>query len=163
MNKSVVLGVNGVLSIFAVIILVKVYHYLVDMESCPCFQSSQHKDMKVDLEYMKFYQVLEIVTTLIFFGSLFIYNLKHKSMKGGGRIGMRFISIISFMILLFIFGYMTYNVLGFYMSIKDSCKCANKWQKYFIYLQGIGASISTLRLLYGFLLVVMIILAGIKL
>ena len=84
-------------------------------------------------------------------------------MKGGGRIGMRFISIISFMILLFIFGYMTYNVLGFYMSIKDSCKCANKWQKYFIYLQGIGASISTLRLLYGFLLVVMIILAGIKL
>ena len=150
----------GVLSLISIIILVKIYHYLVDLESCPCFKSGQHEHYKVDIEYMKFYQVLEIITTMIFVVSSFLARSNSKFMKGGSA-GMRMISIMSFLILIYIFGYMSYNVFSFYMSMKDNCKCANKWQKYFIYVQGISSSLSALQLLFGFLLTVMIILTSI--
>ena len=153
--------VNGVFSIVAIIILVRIYQYLTDIESCPCFKSSQHKGYRVNLEYMKFYQVLEIMTLLIFLASTYMLRNK-KIIKGGSRSGITIISILSMLLLLYIFGYMSYNVFAFYMSIKDSCKCADKWQKYFIYIQGLSSSVSTLQLLLGFIFAVILILSSIK-
>lgn len=152
---------NGIFSIVAIIVLVQIYQYLTDIESCPCFKSSQHKGYRVNLEYMKFYQVLEIMTLLIFLASSYMLRNK-RLMKGGSKSGMNIISILSMLLLLYIFGYMSYNVFAFYMSIKDSCKCADKWQKYFIYIQGLSSSVSTLQLLLGFLFAVIIILTSIK-
>ena len=45
MNKGTGLNiVNGIFSIIAIIVLVQIYKYLSDMETCPCFKSSQHKE-----------------------------------------------------------------------------------------------------------------------
>ena len=55
-------------SIIAIIVLVQIYKYLTDMESCPCFKSSQIYGYRVNLEY-EILQVLEIMTLLIFLAS----------------------------------------------------------------------------------------------
>ena len=44
---------------------------------------------------------------------------------------------------------MTYNVFHFFVNMKNECKCANKWQKYFIYAQGINTSLATLQMVFG--------------
>ena len=92
---------NGIFSIVAIIVLVQIYQYLTDIESCPCFKSSQHKGYRVNLEYMKFYQVLEIMTLLIFLASSYMLRNK-RLMKGGSKSGMNIISILSMYFYIFL-------------------------------------------------------------
>ena len=66
---------------------------------------------------------------------------------------MKILLFITMFILLFISGYMSYNVAGFYLNVKKECACVNKWQKYFVYLEGIFNSIYFLRILYILLFV----------
>ena len=150
------------ISVTAVIILVKIYHYLNDLQNCKCFQIQNGMKYTADLEFMKFYQVLEIVSFVLFIISTYMLNQRRFSSIGGAKHGLRFISILSFIVLLYIFGYMSYNVFNFYMNMKKDCKCADKWQKYFIYAQGITTSISTLQLGFGFLFTMSIILVSSK-
>lgn len=151
-----------IVSIAAVVILVKIYHYLTELENCKCFQIQNGLKYTADLEFMKFYQVLEIVSFVLFFISTYMLNQKRFSTRGGAKHGLRFISILSFIVLIYIFGYMSYNVFNFYMNMKKDCKCADKWQKYFIYAQGLTTSVSTLQLAFGFLFTMSIILVGMK-
>lgn len=137
-----------------ILILVKIYHYLVQLEFCECF--NQNKDYKTDIEYMKFYQVLEIISASILFGFLFI-SKKSKFMKKSLG-GINWWTLFAFVINLYIFGYMSFNTFRFYINMNNDCKCANKWQKYFIYLQGVTSSITALRLAVGFLFVISILL-----
>ena len=83
---------------------------------------------------MKFFQVLEMITYSIVIFSLI--SIKYAK-KGGKNFMMSLVSFISVLIALFIMGYMGYNVIHFYKSLKNDCVCANQWQKYFIYAQGI--------------------------
>lgn len=145
----------------SIFILVKIYHYLSQLDHCQCFQIQKNQHYKIDIEFMKFYQVLEIFSFTIFFLSTILLK-KHSKMNGGSRSTLRFINALSFIILLYIFGYMTYNVFHFFVNMKNECKCANKWQKYFIYAQGIGTSLATLQMVFGFLLSISIISSTLK-
>lgn len=151
-----------VVSVTAVVILIQIYHYLTELQNCKCFQIQNGMKYTADLEFMKFYQVLEIVSFILFFISTYMLKQKRFSTRGGAKQGLRFISILSFIVLLYIFGYMSYNVFNFFMNMKKDCKCADKWQKYFIYAQGLTTTISTLQLAFGFLFTMSIILVGMK-
>ena len=143
------------LSGVSLFILISVYTYLNQIKGCDCFIENQHSKYKVNIEFLKFYQILEIITLFIFIVMITIY--KNDIYKGGNKLGIKFFISLSMIVLLFITGYMSYNSLIFYLTSKKDCKCVNKYQKYIIYLQGIFNSIYFLRLVYLLFFVLLII------
>jgi hypothetical protein len=129
-----------ILSVILILILLYTYYYLVELSQCPCFVANQHD--KLYLDYMKFYLLLDLFTIVI---ALFITKkINHMD---------HILVIFSVLLVIFMHGYMTYNVYYFYKSIKSYCDCANQWQKYFIYYEGIVAGLVTLQYLISFLLI----------
>jgi hypothetical protein len=132
------------LSVILIIILLYTYYYLVELSNCPCFVANKHD--KLYLDYMKFYLLLDLFSIVI---SLFLVK-KIKNMN-------HLLVIGSVLLVIFIHGYMTYNVYYFYKSIKAYCECANQWQKYFVYYEGIVAGLVALQYVISFLLIVILI------
>ena len=145
------------LSAVSLYILLQILSYLNEAESCPCFidESNQSK-YAPDISFMKFYQFLEIFSLLIFLVLVTFYKFPLKKYGNKNNNFLKLLMIISIFMLLFISGYMSLNVGKFYLSVKEDCACVNKWQKYFIYLEGISNSIYFLRLLYIFLFVLIL-------
>ena len=149
--------IHLLLSLLSLYILLQVLTYLNEVESCPCFIDEINKTKyRPDISFMKFYQFLEIFSLLIFLILITFYKfpLNKNSKKSNGF--LKILLFISIFVLLFISGNMSYNVGKFYLNIKEDCYCVNKWQKYFIYLEGIFNSIYFLRLLYVFLFVLIL-------
>jgi len=66
--------------IICLYIFLHTYYYLVEIDNCPCF----HKDGKyeVNIEFMKFFQVLEIfILSVLVFSTLFFKSNSFKSKK----------------------------------------------------------------------------------
>ncbi len=137
------------LSLLSLYILLQVLTYLNEVESCPCFINEINKTKyRPDISFMKFYQFLEIISLIIFLILITFYKFPFKGSKNKNSNIMKILLFITMFILLFISGYMSYNVAGFYLNVKKECACVNKWQKYFVYLEGIFNSIYFLRILY---------------
>lgn len=137
------------LSGISLYILVQVLSYLNEVESCPCFNEQNNKEKySSNIEFMKFYQFLEILSLIIFIVLVNFYKFPLKSSKINNTGMLKIMLLISLFVLLFISGYMSYNVATFYLNMKKECICVNKWQKYFLYLEGIFNSIYFLRILY---------------
>ena len=107
------------------------YYYLKKAEETGCFSS------KVNLKYMEFFQLLEIfaVTLTVLF---LPYVSKRKNKRN--------INIALFMVLvvLYINAYMAINVYEFYNEMKH-CPLMNTWNKWWLYWEGIAATISSVR------------------
>ena len=153
---------QGVLSFISLVILVNIYLYLDSIKDCKCFISNENGENEVDVEFLKFYQILEIVSLFIFLSFVFMYK---SNMNGGNgkNSGVKMFMTLSLLILMFISGYVSYNSFLFYQNVSKHCNCANKWQQYFIYLQGIFNSVFFLRLCFTFILVLLMIFSGFNL
>ena len=149
-----------ILSIISFFILINVYQYLDDLKECSCFVENQHPDYKINIDFLKFYQILEIITLFIFI--VFISMYKSKIFRGGGKDGMRFFVILSTLVFLFITGYVSYSSILLYFMSKKDCMCVNKWQKYIIYIQGTFNTIYFLRILFTLLFVFLLLSFNIK-
>jgi hypothetical protein len=130
--------------VIMMIILIQIYYYLIQINNCECF--NKNDKYSVDVEFMKFYQILEMILLTIFVGTSFITSSKTKQYIP--KMGGIFLSTLTFIILTGISIYMTYNTFNFYMNVKQDCKCANSWYRYFIYFEGIGTFISVLRVIF---------------
>lgn len=138
-------------------ILIQNLSYLNELESCPCFNEQNNKEKySSNIQFMKFYQFLEIASLLIFVILIYFYKFPLKSKQVINKGFFKILLMVSLFALLFISGYMSYNVATFYLNMKKECICVNKWQKYFIYLEGVSNSIYFLRLLYAFLFVILL-------
>jgi len=140
----------NILSIALIIIILYTYYYLVELKNCPCF--IQNKEENLNLEYMKFYTILDLFTILV---SLFF--IKHVK-KIGIEKTSNVLVIFSVLLVAFIHGYMTYNVYHFYNSVKSNCQCVNQWQKYYIYYEGIVSSLVSLQYTISFLLILIMLI-----
>lgn len=137
-----------------VYIFLHTYYYLVDIDNCPCFK----KDGKyaVNIDFMKFFQVLEIFILTIF---LALFLFMKSNFKSNGKVLAKFkegipkiVLLIPVIVLLVISAFMSYNVMNFYINVKEDCKCANSWYRYFIYYEGIVSLISVFRVVISFIL-----------
>lgn len=153
---------QGVLSFISLVILVNIYLYLDSIKDCKCFVSNENGESEVDVEFLKFYQILEIVSLFIFLSFVYMYKTNMNGGKGKNS-GVMLFMTLSLFILMFISGYISYNSFLFYQNVNKHCNCANKWQQYFIYLQGIFNSVYFLRLCFTFILVLLMILSGFNL
>ena len=140
-----------ILSIICIYILVQTYYYLKQANECQCFMKNDEK-YGINIEYMKFFQILHIALFVIFvFWGLLKPTLTIP------KFGENIISTQILVALLFVYGYMFYNVLNFYRNVKSDCKCVDKnMYKYFVYFEGISSFMSVLQIIYSFALVVII-------
>ena len=135
-------------------VFIHTYIYLNQLNTCDCF--NKNDKYFVNIEYMKFFQILEIFIFTIYVGFMFFVNNKFKKINksvNNTLLPAKFIASISLTLLLAISLYMAYNVLGLYTNIKEDCACANSFYKYFVYYQGIVSISSVLRV---FSIVIMI-------
>lgn len=152
-------NIQLLLSIVSFVILLQVYQYLNDIEHCPCFMGKNNGSYQTDITFMKFYQFLEMISLVLFVVLIMFYgNLK--KVGGSKKAFAKFLVIITLAIMLFISGYMSVNVAKFYLNMRDECKCANKWQKYFLYLEGIFNSVYFLRLIFAVLFILFLIVSS---
>lgn len=142
-----------VLYLLVLYIFIHTYIYLENLNNCPCFQIN--KQYAVDIEFMKMYQILEIILFTLYVGLMSFLNKKLIKQKS---ITLKLLASISLILLVGINGYMAYNVLNLYTNIKEDCKCANKFYKLFVYYEGIISMSYVLRLVSLFVTLFIVIL-----
>ncbi len=135
-------------------ILIQTYYYLVQIDNCECF--NKNDKYAVNVEFMKFYQFLEMILLTIFVFIGFLNSLKTKIVIP--KMSGTFLSTLTFVLLLGVSVYMSYNTFNFYMNVKEDCKCVNSWYKYFVYFEGISTFITALRIIFMILLVFMFLI-----
>ena len=136
--------------LLCVYIFVQTYLYLDEIDRCPCF----HKDGKyaVSIDFMKFFQVLEIVILTASLGTMFFLKSKAKVDVKKAQAPTIILSL-TVIIMLIISAFMAYNVINMYTNIKDDCKCVDSWYRYFLYYEGFVSLITVFRFVLVFLLV----------
>ena len=145
-----------VLYLLVVYIFVHTYLYLENLNKCPCFNINPKYN--VDIEFMKFFQIFEILLFTMYFGLMAFLSKKTLIKKPTNNIMLKLLSSISLGLLLFISGYMAYNVLNLYTNIREDCKCANEFYKYFVYYEGILSIANVLRVVSLFVTIFIVIL-----
>lgn len=164
MEKIIYLQI--ILAIISFLILLRVYYYLNDLKVCDCYIENENTNYKVNIDFLKYYQVLEMVSLILFITLVVLYKTKlihnKKINKNIKNFFMKMFIFVILFVLLFLCGYISYNSLLFYLVSKKNCECSDKWQKYFIYIQGISSSIYFLRLLFILILTIMLILFNFK-
>jgi uncharacterized membrane protein YdcZ (DUF606 family) len=139
-----------VLVLYAIIlfIFIHTYLYLNQLNNCDCF--IQNEKYGVNIEFMKFFQILEIFIFTIYVGfMIFVTSKINKEKMPSPKI----LAGISLALLVFISGYMAYNVINLYMTISDDCKCATSVYRYFLYYQGVVGASTVLRFIALFIMI----------
>ena len=136
--------------LLCVYIFVQTYLYLDEIDRCPCF----HKDGKyaVSIDFIKFFQVLEIIILTASLGTMFFQKSKAKVDVKKAQAPTIILSL-TVIIMLIISAFMAYNVINMYTNIKDDCKCVDSWYRYFLYYEGFVSLITVFRFVLVFLLV----------
>jgi len=145
-----------------VYIFLHTYYYLVEIDNCPCFE----KDGKyaVNIDFMKFFQVLEIFILTVFL-SLFLFiktkiNSKDIIPDKFKENVPKIVLLVPVFVMLVISGFMTYNVMNVYFNIKEDCKCTDSWYRYFLYYEGIVSLISVFRVVVSFILLTILFIVA---
>lgn len=148
-------GIQLILSFISISILTSVYMYLDSLKDCVCFLEKQNPNYKINIDFLKFYQILEIFSLFILIVLMIIY--KKKIISGGDKKGIKFFITLTMILLLGLTGYMSYNSIFMYFLSKEDCRCVNKWQKYIVYIQGVLNTIYFLRILFALMIVLLIV------
>jgi hypothetical protein len=121
-----------------------------EIDRCPCF----HKDGKyaVSIDFMKFFQILEIVILTASLAAMFFMKSKGKFKLNKKQGEPTFLLSLTIVIMVIISGFMAYNVINMYTNIKEDCKCVDSWYRYFLYYEGFVSLITVFRFVIIFLL-----------
>ena len=127
-----------ILFIYAILLYLYIhtFYYLKKAEKTKCFTP------KVNLKYMQFFQLLEIVAltlTVLFFP--YFLRMKGKNKK---NISLLEPLLITFVVL-GINIYMAFNVYNFYFELNQCFELKQQWNKWWLYWEGIAAGISSVR------------------
>ena len=146
-----------VLYLLVLFVFIHTYMYLNQLLTCECFV--KNNKYSVNIEFMKFFQVLEIFIFSIYVGfMLFVTSKINKQMPSP-----KILASISLALLICISGYMAYNVVNLYMNISEDCKCANSVYRYFLYYQGVVGASTVLRFIALFIMIGLALLFNQKL
>ena len=141
-----------ILIIYAILLYLYIhtFYYLKKAENTGCFTP------KVNLKYMQFFQLLEIVALTL--TVLFLpYFLKMKNKKGKGYISLLEPVLIT-IVVLGINLYMAFNVYNFYFELKQCFELKNQWNKWWLYWEGIASAIASVRGILALTMLTLIIL-----
>lgn len=153
---NITLNAYVILSVLTIILLVSVFMYLEKLKTCPCYiQSQKNKNVRVDTNFLQAYQVLEILSLVVLLSSIYMYRFAGGKKNKESSQTLMFFMIISGLVFTLINMYLSYNTYLFYQVNDQNCKCVNKWQRFYLYIQGIFGGINAVRgVTTGLLLVV---------
>ena len=138
----------GLVYLICLTVFIMTYLYLEKINQCACFEKKN-----VDIPFMKFFQILEIISLTVFFGALYISKMIKKK-------GIHPFFLVVFMVaFLVIHGYMSYNVFNVYNNIKEECKCTNGWPRYLLYTEGVLSLVGTVRITLTLLFLLLFFIA----
>jgi hypothetical protein len=141
-----------ILIIYAILLYLYIhtFYYLKKADRTGCFTP------KVNLKYMQFFQLLEIVALTI--SVLFLpYFLKMKGKKTKGSFSILEPLVIT-LVVLGINLYMAVNVYHFYFELKQCFELKNQWNNWWLYWEGIAAAIASVRGILSLSVVTLILL-----
>jgi NhaP-type Na+/H+ or K+/H+ antiporter len=127
-----------VLVLYAILLYLYIhtFYYLKKAEHTGCFTP------KVNLKYMQFFQLLEIVAltlTIVFFP--YFLKMKAKNKKNMSILEPLLITLV----VLGINMYMAYNVYHFYFELKQCFELKQQWNKWWLYWEGIASAVASVR------------------
>ena len=147
-----------ILSLISLCILLKIYDYLNKLEDCDCYNDViAYNNLKINIDLLKAYQIFEMFLVVIFVVILFCGSSMKSNKKG---VSLTFLSTSVILLLAFVTGYISYNVFLVYSISNTKCECVDKWQKYFLYVQGIMNSVVFLRIFFLMLFVFLLLLSN---
>jgi hypothetical protein len=117
-------------SLIGIVLLYFAYAYLKSLKTCNCVNSTYTTRLK-NLEAV-FIVINSIFFLFAIFGSLHILGALEKIKNHLLKLIM-----LGGISMLLIYSYFVYTGYKFWHTMQDNCKCADGWQKYYIYLQTI--------------------------
>ena len=117
-----------IISVLTIVILYFVYTYLKGLASCDCVNDLYATRLK-NLEAI----LLGLNVIMFCFSLLASFHLFNALDKFKQHI-LKVIMLGGITMLVY-YSYFVYNGYQFWNTLKDKCECADKWQKYYIYLQ----------------------------
>jgi hypothetical protein len=120
-----------VFSILNCILVYAAYLYLKKLKSCECV-NHDYTDKLAKTEHTLF---MLTGTSLLLAGLELFFTPKHLYNKYFNLYWI--FTCVFFLVVLLVDAYFVYYTYHFQRTIKPNCKCANKWQKYYIYYQAI--------------------------
>lgn len=147
------------LCLFSLGILLKIYKYLTQLEDCECYNDIlAYQELKVNIDFLKAYQIFEMFLVSVFIVIIYCQKCKHVNLlKKPFQLTYLTTSVV--LLMTFVTGTLSYNTFMLYLISKEKCKCVDKWQKYFLYVQGIMSSVTFMRLLFLFVFVFLLLLS----
>ncbi len=157
---------NAQIIVLVLLVLLVSYtiHYIRELKNCVCFQSNDK--YKVNLEFLEFYQYLELLSILFIFLGLFSFNNSVRKYFGvGGKAkSNKFLLSLVLVIILGVHFFIQYNVMinvfNLSTNIKSDCECATKWQRFFLYYQGITSGIEVVHYVIALLTIVILLFSA---
>lgn len=137
-----------ILLVIVILLILYTIHYVRQLKTCVCFQ--QNDKEQTNLNFLEFYEYLELFSAIIvFLGLMAIKPMKKNSSSNG-------LSVILLLLIVIIYFVIKYNVLKnvykLSKGIKESCDCSNKWERFFLYYQGIVSAIEIVQYVIVFLM-----------
>ena len=119
-----------IVSILSIVILYFVYAYLSGLKTCKCANDLYVTRLK-NLEAI----LLGLNVIMFCFSILSSFHL----FNALDKIKQHILKIVMLggITMLIYYSYFVYNGYEFWNTLPDKCDCADKWQKYYIYLQSI--------------------------
>lgn len=127
-----------VIYLIIIYVFIHTYLYLGQLNKCECFNTNDK--YVVNIEFMKFFQILEIFIFTIYVGFMLFVKSKINKKKVP-----TILTSISLAVLLVINFYMAINVINLFLNIKEDCKCTESIYKYFLYYQGLMSFTTIIR------------------
>ena len=162
--EKILFNTQVIVLVLLVLLVSYTIHYIRELKNCVCFQSSDK--YKVNLEFLEFYQYLELVSIFFIFLGLFSFNkslTKYIGIGGKGK-SNKFLLTLLMIIILCVHFFIQYNVMinvfNLSTNIKYDCDCATKWQRFFLYYQGITSGIEVVHYVIALLTIVILLLSA---
>ena len=132
-----------VFSIFNCILIYAAYLYLKKLKSCECV----NHDYTEKLAKTEHTLLMLTGISLVLAGLELFFKPKHLYNKYFNLYWIY--TYVFFLIILLVDAYFVYYTYHFQRTLQPHCKCANKWQKYYIYYQAIMYSFGLAGILFG--------------
>ena len=164
---NILFNVQLVVLVILLFLVIYAIFYVRELKNCVCFRSDDK--YKVNLEFLEFYQYLELFSILIIFLGLFSLNSNFLNMLGVGKKkgnkSSGFLMILVSIMILVIYFLIKYNVVvnvyNLSLNIKEDCDCSNQWERFFLYYQGVVSGLQIVHYVIAALILMIVSLTGV--
>ena len=141
-NKFFGSPVHIVLIFLFLFLIFRTIMYLNELETCECFKND---DYKSNITFLKIFEGIVAISLLV---TLFIIYKTHKQTGGGNN---TFVHMITILITTLFHFFVAFNIFQLYKKVDKDCECSSKLERYYLYYQGIGSSVTLISNLLMFL------------